>query len=114
MQVGNTNSVAFTASTRKTKKGNDYQHTNLGKNIGTYTMLGLTGLSTAVAFRKIPKGNMKFSLEIKGLSRTKTMLLMGAAALIPILGIATLGRLIGGIPDAFVNSSRRKKADQQA
>lgn len=108
MQVNAISSTPFMA---KTAKGNEYLETKLGKSIGTDVGLGVA----CYGLYKVNKSGiikiMKPILEQNGFSKGKISSMIALSSAVVIAGYATIGRLLGTVPDVFVNHSNAKKAD---
>ena len=82
---------------RKTKEGNPYYHTNIGKKVSVG--LGAVGALIGAGITYAMTRNLKASLSIAGMRAIPSM----------------LGGLIGGaIFDGMLNHNEKKKADQMA
>lgn len=93
-------SIAFTGKA-KTKEGNDYKKTKVGKIVGASVGAGLMG--TLITLGGIAGG-------FKDMSKRAGILVASIAIALAIFGGIGLG--LGAIVDAIINSSRRKKADR--
>lgn len=93
--------IKYNQNTRFTKKGNLYQQTNIGKNIGTVVAAAPAAILTKLMTEKATK-------RITKISKTAAFLI-GMLA----LGMITLGRLIGTGVDKIINTIRANKADKQ-
>ena len=105
------NKISFTGLAQ-TKKGNLYNKSNTGKNLGTIAGLG-AGAVLATTSAKVQMGALELATKLtKNVMKlpgiTKVILVGGALAL------GLVGRLLGAIPDSIINKSRRAKADTKA
>lgn len=103
--------ISFTGLAQ-TKKGNLYNKTNTGKNIGTIAGLG-AGALIATTSTKAQLGALEIATKLtKNVMKLPTTTKVVLAAGVLLLGLA--GRLLGAIPDRIVNKSRIAKADAKA
>ena len=107
------NNVSFTGL-GLTKQGNLYEKCKTGRRIGAVT--GFLGGATAMAAggsylmlgtaAKICESNKKLAPYLFAITAGLTAL--------SVIGTTLAGKLVGSIPDALVNKSRKNKADALA
>lgn len=103
----------FNTNTRFTKKGNAYQKTNLGKNIGTAVGVAL-GAGYAIRNREV-FGQLANSIKEAGSALPKHAKVCIAADIALGIGLYALrGLVIGAIGDAIANKVKANKADKAA
>lgn len=94
LSVKNHNSINFQASKRKTKKGNEYYHSNKALVAAGATCALATGLSALITHnKKIPNSRGKYKTILAWFGLTAPLILMGAIA------------------DKLTNKERQKTAD---
>lgn len=99
MNVSGVNSVSFKGKISETKKGNQYEKTNISKKIG------LIFVGCEVAINSV-------RLSCSKTETPKAILARKWARLMLIETVLAVG--IGAIIDGLINRSRRKKVDKAA
>lgn len=112
MSIGSVNNVTFNGRLAQTKKGNTYEKTNTGKNIGTVT--GLVGGTILAASNFGQTFAVLGGLRLSGKNLNKLGLITYGIIAAGVALTTLAGRALGAIPDAIINNKRKATADKTA
>lgn len=97
-----------------TKQGNPYEKCKTGRRVGTVTGLLGGGAAMAMGGSLLTLGAAARICESnKKLAPYMFAIATGFTAL-SVIGTTLVGRMLGSIPDALINKSRKNKADELA